>query len=53
MVDLWSRSSGDDEAIGKGGTLAKVELRSRSSGDDEALVAGFARPRGCSMIFDV
>ena len=42
-MDLWSRSSGNGEALGKGGTLAKMELWSRSSGDDEALIAGFAR----------
>ena len=37
-MDLWSRSSGDDKALVKGGTLAKVELWSRTSDDDEALV---------------
>lgn len=38
MVDLWSRSLGDDEDLMKGGTLAKVEPWSQSTGDDEALV---------------
>ena len=64
-VELWSRSSGDDEALLKmelwpqtsGGdeALVKMELWSRSSGDDEALVAGFARQGGgfddlCSVV---
>ena len=46
-VELWSRSTGGDEA------LVEMELWSRSSGDDKALVAGFARQWGVSMILEV
>ena len=62
-VELWSRSSGDDEALLKMGLWSQssgddeaqmtMEPWSRSSGDGEALVAVFARHWGGSMILEV